>query len=346
MPRARSSENTKRVKPVGSSLLRKSSKLATPSLTLLPNFARPSSISSSMSSSSDVSSDTTSHSLETGEKVEFANKTMRAYIILAESRGWKNADGSIFPISVTNLCNYICTKKSTNSLKSIKWYLTGFKKYHQNLFHNREWDAACKHPDVINLLNECKTERDAVEESNMKIATRRSRGIPYNKNAVRLKKMVCEQQSTNDARKNIGTNHAAPFTESGFQSTSDPFNRCSMESGFSVLQNEGTNGFPFAFSPFKCNDFSEKSTNLMLSTEEATSNIIAYRPPCIQLPFSTTVIDRNLLNDAKIYPETSMVVRNVEGKEASGEDVTIDSLPDSEDLTEFSVENAILMIKK
>ncbi|CAG8610279.1 4556_t:CDS:2, partial [Diversispora eburnea] len=68
---------------------------------------------------SDVSTDST----EIKKKKEYGETVSRSYILLAEQKGWKNPDNSLFPISSTNLCNYIRVKMATNNPKSIEWYI-------------------------------------------------------------------------------------------------------------------------------------------------------------------------------------------------------------------------------
>ncbi|RHZ49562.1 hypothetical protein Glove_519g12 [Diversispora epigaea] len=103
---------------------------------------------------SDVSTDST----EIKKKKEYGETVSRSYILLAEQKGWKNSDNSLFPISSTNLCNYIRVKMATNNPKSIEWYINGLKRYHEKLFMNKNWETICKHPDVTKLLNQVKTE--------------------------------------------------------------------------------------------------------------------------------------------------------------------------------------------
>ncbi|CAG8622481.1 7120_t:CDS:2 [Funneliformis mosseae] len=82
----------------------------------------------------------------------------RSFRILAEERGWRNADNSIFPISVTNLCNYVRVKKDTNNSKSVDWYIAALKKYQELVLNVKDWDEVRKHPEVKRLMSQIKVE--------------------------------------------------------------------------------------------------------------------------------------------------------------------------------------------
>ncbi|CAG8549047.1 10042_t:CDS:2 [Acaulospora morrowiae] len=117
--------------------------------------------SSNHSHSLDDASEMSTDSTETKKKKEYGETVSRSYIILAEAKGWKNSDNSIFPISMENLCNYIRAKMATNNSKSIEWYLNGLRRYHEKLFKNKDWELVCKHPDVTNLLKQIKAEKES-----------------------------------------------------------------------------------------------------------------------------------------------------------------------------------------
>ncbi len=82
----------------------------------------------------------------------------RSYKILAEERGWKNPDNTIFPISVTNLCHYVRVKKDTNNSKSVDWYIAALKKYQELVLNIKDWDEVRKHPEVKQLMSQIKVE--------------------------------------------------------------------------------------------------------------------------------------------------------------------------------------------
>ncbi|CAI2162979.1 12996_t:CDS:2 [Funneliformis geosporum] len=82
----------------------------------------------------------------------------RSFRILAEERGWKNPDNSIFPISVANLCNYVRVKKDTNNSKSVDWYIAALKKYQELVLNVKDWDEVRKHPEVKRLMSQIKVE--------------------------------------------------------------------------------------------------------------------------------------------------------------------------------------------
>ncbi|CAG8519097.1 17080_t:CDS:2 [Acaulospora morrowiae] len=363
MPKSKGSQTIKGTKAESSSLSKKNLKLNTPSISLLPKCTRKSTMKPTVNTSTFSSTDP-----KTGEKVEFADKTMRAYIILAESCGWKNVDGTIFPISVANLCNYIRTKKSTNNLQSIKWYLTGFKKYHQNFLHNREWDAVCKHPDVIDLLNEHETEE----------TTKRAHGISNNENLEKSK--IREQQSINGYKKSVEF-----FTELEFPSVNFEFSEKQI-CGSQGLQSLGS-------IPTFMNGIISQSTSVIVNTTESNDEeremcedspqvgngsprkSIALRrshrignsksedlyeePLSFRSRFKAALVGLKakysghcshhpkgcfLVGKNRHFIITDQLFKRWASLCASGEDVTINHLPDSEDLTEFSVKNAVWII--
>lgn len=130
-------------------------------------------------------------------KISFAERTTRSYILLAQPHEWKNSDGSMFPISVKNLCNYIQIKRSTNNLKSIEWYLTGFRRFHEEMFNNNEWDKTRKHPDVMKLLEEKKLEEERIESKDVK--NDNSRKVEKNVDDIKKRKKDIEGDN-NDKR--------------------------------------------------------------------------------------------------------------------------------------------------
>jgi len=98
----------------------------------------------------------------------------RSYKALAEEKGWKNPDNTIFPISVTNLCNYVRVKKDTNNSKSVDWYIAALKKYQELVLNIKDWDEVRKHPEVKQLMSQ-------IKESNSKIGSDMSSGTPSSK---------------------------------------------------------------------------------------------------------------------------------------------------------------------
>ncbi|RIA93301.1 hypothetical protein C1645_819619 [Glomus cerebriforme] len=121
----------------------------------LPNVANV----KSGSDLSGASSDSADSEVRLKKKsIPYYETVGRSYKTLAEEKGWKNPDNTIFPISVTNLCNYIRVKKSTSNSKSVDWYITALKKYQELVLNIKNWDEVRKHQEVKQLISQIKVE--------------------------------------------------------------------------------------------------------------------------------------------------------------------------------------------
>ena len=78
----------------------------------------------------------------------------RSYANLAHDRNWRNADGSVYPISVEHLKEYIILKHESGNMKSVLWHIGGLKKYQTEVLKFKKWDEVRNHPDVSQLLAE------------------------------------------------------------------------------------------------------------------------------------------------------------------------------------------------
>jgi hypothetical protein len=106
---------------------------------------------------SGASSDSADSEVRSKKKsIPYYESVGRSYKILAEEKGWKNPDNTIFPISVTNLCNYVRVKKDTNNSKSVDWYIAALKKYQELILNIKDWDEVRKHPEVKQLMSQIK----------------------------------------------------------------------------------------------------------------------------------------------------------------------------------------------
>lgn len=102
-------------------------------------------------------SGTSSDSADSLKKTkEYSENVAKSYVALAEPKGWKNPDNTLFPISVNNLCNFLRVKMATNNSRSLDWYIGGLHRYQKNVLKIQEWDEVRKHPSVKNLLNQLK----------------------------------------------------------------------------------------------------------------------------------------------------------------------------------------------
>jgi hypothetical protein len=147
--------------------------LSTPS-NLDPNNLKVPNIASAKNGSdlSGASSDSADSEGRRSKKksIPYYESVGRSYKALAEERGWKNQDSTIFPISVTNLCNYVRVKKDTNNSKSVDWYIAALKKYQETVLNIKDWDEVRKHSEVKTLMNQIK------DEGNSKIGVNASPG--------------------------------------------------------------------------------------------------------------------------------------------------------------------------
>ncbi|CAG8785930.1 2322_t:CDS:1, partial [Racocetra fulgida] len=102
-------------------------------------------------------SGTSSDSADSSKKTkEYSENVAKSYAALAEPKGWKNPDNSLFPISVNNLCNFLRVKMATNNSRSLDWYIGGLHRYQKNVLKIQNWDDVRKHPSVKSLLNQLK----------------------------------------------------------------------------------------------------------------------------------------------------------------------------------------------
>ncbi|GES74065.1 hypothetical protein GLOIN_2v1586146 [Rhizophagus clarus] len=138
---------------------------------ILPNIANVKN-GSDLSGASSDSADSEVRSKK--KSIPYYESVGRSYKILAEEKGWKNQDNTIFPISVTNLCNYVRVKKDTNNSKSVDWYIAALKKYQELVLNIKGWDEVRKHPEVKQLMSQ-------IKDSNSKIGSDTSPGTPSGK---------------------------------------------------------------------------------------------------------------------------------------------------------------------
>ncbi|KAG9292034.1 hypothetical protein G9A89_017933 [Geosiphon pyriformis] len=85
----------------------------------------------------------------------------RSYEALAKKNRWINPDGSIFPVQVDGLCNYMRFKADTSNPRSVEWYVAALKKYHHEVLHLERWEEIRKHPRVKKLTAEIEEEAAA-----------------------------------------------------------------------------------------------------------------------------------------------------------------------------------------
>ncbi|CAG8465482.1 5724_t:CDS:2 [Paraglomus occultum] len=78
----------------------------------------------------------------------------RSYANLAHDRHWRNADGSVYPISVEHLKEYIILKYESSNMKSVLWHIGALKRYQTEVLKFKKWDEVRNHPDVLKLLAE------------------------------------------------------------------------------------------------------------------------------------------------------------------------------------------------
>lgn len=124
---------------------------------------------------SGASSDSADSEVRSKKKsIPYYETVGRSYKSLADEKGWKNPDNTIFPISVTNLCNYVRVKKDTNNSKSVDWYIAALKKYQELVLNIKDWDEVRKHPEVKQLMSQ-------IKEINSKIGSDTSPGTPSSK---------------------------------------------------------------------------------------------------------------------------------------------------------------------
>ncbi|CAG8514815.1 16850_t:CDS:2 [Cetraspora pellucida] len=90
---------------------------------------------------------------------DYTESVARGYLCLAKFREWKNNDGSYFPISVINLCNYLRVKMLTNNIKSLDWNINALGKYQKNVLNIQNWNDVRFHQDVRDLLNQIRKEK-------------------------------------------------------------------------------------------------------------------------------------------------------------------------------------------
>ncbi|CAB4443017.1 unnamed protein product [Rhizophagus irregularis] len=127
---------------------------------------------SDLSGASSDSADSEARSKK--KSIPYYESVGRSYKSLADEKGWKNPDNTIFPISVTNLCNYVRVKKDTNNSKSVDWYIAALKKYQELVLNIKDWDEVRKHPEVKQLMSQ-------IKEINSKIGSDTSPGTPSSK---------------------------------------------------------------------------------------------------------------------------------------------------------------------
>ncbi|CAG8777592.1 16872_t:CDS:2 [Dentiscutata erythropus] len=89
---------------------------------------------------------------------EYSETVAKSYAALAEQKGWKNPDNTLFPISLNNLCNFLRVKMATNNSRSLDWYIGGLHRYQKNVLNIQNWDDVRRHPSVKELLSQLKAE--------------------------------------------------------------------------------------------------------------------------------------------------------------------------------------------
>ncbi|KAG9292742.1 hypothetical protein G9A89_008330 [Geosiphon pyriformis] len=78
----------------------------------------------------------------------------------ANRKGWLNKNGSIFPISVQSLCDYIQLKSARCEISTILSYVNALGKYQADMYHvYSNWDNIRYHPEVQNTLTRCAREK-------------------------------------------------------------------------------------------------------------------------------------------------------------------------------------------
>ncbi|CAG8468941.1 1488_t:CDS:2 [Paraglomus brasilianum] len=78
----------------------------------------------------------------------------RSYANLAHDRNWRNADGSVYPISVEHLKEYIILKYESSNMKSVLWHVGALKRYQTEVLKFKRWDDVRNHPEIQQLLAE------------------------------------------------------------------------------------------------------------------------------------------------------------------------------------------------
>ncbi|CAG8757844.1 10218_t:CDS:2 [Dentiscutata erythropus] len=97
---------------------------------------------------------------------DYSEYVARGYLCLAKFREWKNNDGSYFPISVMNLCNYLRVKMLTNNVKSLDWNINALSKYQKNVLNIQNWTDVKFHKDVKDLMDQIR--EDKMKDDNIK----------------------------------------------------------------------------------------------------------------------------------------------------------------------------------
>ncbi|RIB28810.1 hypothetical protein C2G38_1361895 [Gigaspora rosea] len=97
---------------------------------------------------------------------DYSESVARGYLCLAKFKEWKNDDGSYFPISVINLCNYLRVKMLTNNAKSLDWNINALSKYQKNVLNIQNWNDIRFHQDVKDLINQIREEK--IKDDNIK----------------------------------------------------------------------------------------------------------------------------------------------------------------------------------
>lgn len=97
---------------------------------------------------------------------DYSESVARGYLCLAKLREWINDDGSYFPISVINLCNYLRVKMITNNAKSLDWNVNALCKYQKNVLNIQNWNDVRFHHDVKDLMNQIREKK--IKDDNIK----------------------------------------------------------------------------------------------------------------------------------------------------------------------------------
>ncbi|CAG8609383.1 3568_t:CDS:2, partial [Racocetra fulgida] len=281
---------------------------------------------------------------------DYTESVARGYLYLAKFREWKNNDGSYFPISVMNLCNYLRVKMLTNNIKSLDWNIGALGKYQKNVLNIQNWNDIRLHQDVRDLMNQ-------IREEKMRVGNVKKINGNNANGENKIKKMKGKDSSVLSSYSGSSSPSPTPLSNDNRKKkrlarSKSAYDRVKSSSNdHEIIQNFGSASvapFPFPQMQFSGVDL---------------PYVIKYIPECEGTEISHTMLSVSGESSQTPIPEESMISListqdNVdvsstsieigvqkeiirEDEEASGDDFVETDLPVAEELDEFSKRHAV-----